>query len=173
MLSIKTFLTFLFAVLVVLLGPMIGWPMIISSSEVGLLFGVGLIVVARPRWALAIVLIAAMIDESRSVTPAGMHLVGALAGLGLAVVAHQKLLSGHSQTQVAVLVAVALLGAQVVFMLFRIIAILTRSDWLIPHIADTIQHLIPSLLWTGITTFIFWPMVRRRWVPLQRISSWI
>lgn len=173
MLSIRNILIFLFAVLIVLLGPMIGWPMIVSSTEVGLLFGVGLIVVARPRWALAIVLIAAMIDESRSVAPAGMHLLGALAGLGVAVLSHQKLLSGHSQTQVAVLVAVALVGSQVVFILFRLIAILTRSDWFIPHVADTMQHIIPSLLWTGVVTFIFWPMVRRRWVPLQRISSWI
>lgn len=172
MISVRNILAFLLAVVFVLLAPIVGWPIILSSTEVGLLFGVGLIVVMRPRWAWAIVLIAATVDESRSVAPAGMHLLAAIVGLGSALLAHQKLLSGHSQTQVAVLVAIAILSTQATIAIFRLIAVIARADWYIPHIADTLQHILPSLVWTSLVTFFFWPMVRRRWVPLQRISSW-
>lgn len=163
----------LIAVLLIAVAPILGWPIISSSTEMGLLFGVGLVVVAQPRWAWLVVILAGAIDETRSVLPIGLHLLSASIGLAVAAFAHKKLLSGHSQTQVVVLVAMSIVSAHLCIIAVRLIGLAAHADWLLPRIADVIQQSIPSLVWSSVVTFIGWPIIRRRWMPLQRISSWL
>jgi hypothetical protein len=164
--------TILLLVAAILFGPILAPQLLPMSTDIGIGIAVGLFVLSRPRWAIAVILVCSMLDEVRSVAPAGIHVVASLAGIGVATIAQRRFLSGHSQSQVAVLVLLTLAASRGVFALARGMNILFRTDWLLP----TFSALTGSWVATGATlaclVFLLWPSVSRRWLSLQRISYW-
>ena len=142
------------------------------SADVGMCVAVGLLVLSRPRWAWLVILLTALGDETRSLAPTGIHVVASMVGLGVAVLAHRRLVSGHSQSQVAVLLMIALGSMRSIFMAARFIVVLFRIDWLIPTIANSTFSWVTVSLAAAVCTFVLWPGISRRWLSLQRITYW-